>query len=162
MFARRIDGRIADSIGEKTAERTGNWIGGKIGEKIVKLIDGRTGVRIDRLTAVKIAGRMQGANFGASIEPIMWPVSMVGKGETTLVRPKWIVRIGRSEWNGHRGLIVRSVSKDLIARTDQIVWNDRSVRNVRIDLNGLTNRSGPAGTNTAGVWYWKMIGSRVS
>ncbi|MDH4235965.1 MAG: hypothetical protein OEV17_01840 [Nitrospira sp.] len=194
MSARKIGGRIEGPTGNKTAVRTvrptavkiGNGTGGKIAVKIGNLTDEkideriassivvRTVVKIDRLTAVKIAGRMQGANFGASIELIMWPVSMVGKGETTLVRSKWIARTGRKEWTVLTNSTSRRDRTDprgLTGRIVQIVWNDRNVRidltgrsvqSVRNGQNGRINRSGPAGTNRAGVLYWKMIGSRVS
>jgi hypothetical protein len=109
-----------------------------------------------------------------SIVPIMSPASMAEKAGRMLVPPRWIARTGRTEWTvltNSTGRRDRTDPTGLIGRIVQIVWNDRNVRidltgrsvqSVRNGQNDRTNRSGPAGTNTAGVWYCKMIGSRVS
>lgn len=102
---------------------------------------------------------------------------MGGKAGRMLVPPRWIARTGRKEWTvltNSTGRRDRTDPRGLTGRIVQIVWNDRNVRidlngrsvqsvqSVRNGQNGRTNRSDQAGTNTAGVSYWNMIGSRVS
>lgn len=182
MYARKIGGRIVGSTGNKTAVRTvrptvvkiGRWTDERtderIGVKTVKLI----GARIGRGTGWKIAGPTPVVNCGGWIGPIALPVSMGEKAGRMLVPPRWIARTGRTEWTvltNSTGRRDRTDPTGLIGRIVQIVWNDRNVRidltgrsvqSVRNGQNDRTNRSGPAGTNTAGLSYWKMIGSRVS
>jgi len=139
IFARKIGGKIAGSIEGKIVGKTAKWI------------DGRTVARTDRLIVVREVGRMQAVSCEDWIGPIALPVSMGERAVRMLAPLKWIARTGRRDRTDSRGLTGRIV---------QIVWNDRSVR---IDLTGRnvqsvrTNQSGPAGTNTAGVSYWKMI-----
>ena len=132
------------------------------------------GVRIGRQIVAKGVGQMRVVSCGGWIGPILLPVNMGEKAGRMLVPPRWIARTGRKEsivlkkLTGQRD---RTDPRGLTGRIVRIVWNDPSVRidligrngqSVRNGQNGRTNRSGPAGTNTAGVSYCKMMGSRVS